>query len=88
MPVEAGTTRAAEHLALIDELDERLQRNALGGTESSRKRHVARGKLLPRERVNSLLDPGTAFLELSGLAADGVYDDDVPGPASSPGLVG
>lgn len=86
MPVEAGTTRAAEHLALIDELDERLQRNALGGTESSRKRHVARGKLLPRERVNSLLDPGTAFLELSGLAADGVYDDDVPGAGIITGL--
>lgn len=86
MPVEAGTTRVAEHLALIDKLSDRLQRNALGGTESSRKRHVARGKLLPRERVNSLLDPGTAFLELSGLAADGVYDDDVPGAGIITGL--
>jgi len=44
VPVEAGTTRVAEHLALIDELSDRLQRNALGGTESSRKRHVARGR--------------------------------------------
>ncbi len=52
---------------------------ALGGNEASRQRHTARGKLLPRARVERLLDPGTAFLELSLLAGHGVYEDDVPG---------
>ncbi|MFN3827710.1 MAG: carboxyl transferase domain-containing protein [Micavibrio sp.] len=49
-----------------------------GGGEKSRERHVSRGKLLPRDRINHLLDAGTAFLELSQLAAYHVYDDDVP----------
>src|SRR4029434_10361402 len=48
------------------------------GGERARQRHVDRGKLLPRERVDALLDPGTPFLELSPLAAHGMYDDQAP----------
>ncbi|MDC7683699.1 carboxyl transferase domain-containing protein [Asticcacaulis sp. BYS171W] len=51
---------------------------ALGGSETARQKHVSRGKLLPRERIDALLDPGSAFLELSALAAHEVYDDAVP----------
>ena len=51
----------------------------MGGGEKARARHTARGKLLPRERVDRLLDPGAPFLELSPLAAHGMYDGDAPG---------
>ena len=61
--------------ALIAELDVRRAKAAEGGPPRARERHLARGKLLPRERVMTLLDPGTPFLELSPLAADGMYDD-------------
>ncbi|PFG38250.1 3-methylcrotonyl-CoA carboxylase beta subunit [Georgenia soli] len=63
---------------LTDELRERLAAVRLGGSESARKRHVERGKLLVRDRVDRLLDPGSPFLELSPLAAYGMYDDEVP----------
>jgi len=62
----------------VDDLKEKLEKIKLGGGERSRERHLSRGKLLPRDRVNALLDPGSAFLELSQLAAYDVYDDDVP----------
>ena len=65
--------------SLVAELKERLAKARLGGPERSRQRHLAAGKLLPRERVERLLDPGTAFLELSPLAAYGMYDDEAPG---------
>ena len=64
--------------SLIDDLAERRSRVALGGPESSRQRHVERGKLLPRERVDALLDDGTAFLEIAPLAAEGMYGGDAP----------
>jgi 3-methylcrotonyl-CoA carboxylase beta subunit len=64
---------------LTSELRERVRRAALGGPARVRERHVARGKLLPRERVETLLDPGSPFLELSPLAATGLYDDEAPG---------
>ncbi|MDQ2952735.1 MAG: hypothetical protein M3R54_10790, partial [Chloroflexota bacterium] len=64
--------------ALVADLRERLAKARLGGPERSRQRHVAAGKLLPRDRVERLLDPGTAFLELSPLAATGLYDDEAP----------
>jgi 3-methylcrotonyl-CoA carboxylase beta subunit len=63
---------------LVDELRAKSAKAALGGPESSRTRHAARGKLLPRERVEQLVDPGSPFLELSPLAADGMYDDEAP----------
>jgi 3-methylcrotonyl-CoA carboxylase beta subunit len=68
-----------EHRRLAAELDERLGRAATGGGEKSRERHVARGKLLPRERVDRLLDLGSPFLELSPLAAEDLYDGAAPG---------
>jgi 3-methylcrotonyl-CoA carboxylase beta subunit len=64
--------------ALVDELRERLAWAHAGGPEESRSRHTARGKLVPRERVETLLDPDTAFLELSSLAAYGLYGGDAP----------
>jgi len=62
---------------LTAELRERMAAAALGGDERSRKRHTERGKLLPRDRVEGLLDPGSPFLELSPLAANGMYDGDI-----------
>jgi 3-methylcrotonyl-CoA carboxylase beta subunit len=69
----------AEHTRLVGELRERLSRAALGGGEKARARHLERGKLLPRERVNQLLDPGSPFLELAPLAAEDLYDGAAPG---------
>ncbi|KTD73657.1 carboxyl transferase domain-containing protein [Legionella tucsonensis] len=64
--------------SLVDELHNRIQYIALGGDEKARARHLKHGKLLPRERLQQLLDPGCPFLELSQLAAYQVYDDIVP----------
>ena len=64
--------------ALVDDLREQMARAALGGGEVARERHLSRGKLLPRERVDMLLDPGTPFLECSPLAAHGMYGGDAP----------
>lgn len=69
----------AHHRALAAELRARVAAAALGGSAASRERHTARGKLLPRERVERLLDPGAAFLEIGQLAAGGLYGDEVPG---------
>jgi 3-methylcrotonyl-CoA carboxylase beta subunit len=74
------------HLALVDDLRDQLARAALGGPERAREKHVARGKLLPRDRVEALLDPGTPFLELSPLAAHGMYDDEAPGAGIITGI--
>jgi 3-methylcrotonyl-CoA carboxylase beta subunit len=63
---------------LSDELRERLATVRRGGSESARKKHTDRGKLLPRDRVDRLLDPGSPFLELSPLAAYGMYGTSVP----------
>lgn len=63
---------------IVDELKNTLSKIAQGGGEKACARHVARGKLLPRERVQALLDPGSPFLELSPLAAHNVYPDSVP----------
>ena len=65
--------------ALVEELRARTARIALGGGDAARAKHVARGKLLPRDRVEMLLDPGSPFLELSPLAAFGMYGDESPG---------
>ena len=64
--------------ALVAELRKRLAHARAGGPERARQRHTKAGKLLPRERVERLLDPGSAFLELSPLAAYGLYDDEAP----------
>jgi 3-methylcrotonyl-CoA carboxylase beta subunit len=75
-----------EHLALVERLRDKLVTAALGGPERARQRHVSRGKLLPRDRVDGLLDPGSPLLELSPLAADGMYDDDCPGAGIITGI--
>ncbi|MDD0810248.1 carboxyl transferase domain-containing protein [Curvibacter sp. RS43] len=64
--------------ALVDDLGVQVAKAAAGGGEAARAKHTARGKLLPRERVQMLLDPGTPFLELSPLAAHGMYNGDAP----------
>ena len=77
----------AEHMeSLIARLKERRQKASLGGSQKSRDRHVKRGKLLPRERVMSLIDPASPFLELSPLAAFGMYEDDIHGAGLITGL--
>src|SRR3546814_12277603 len=69
---------ATHHRALADELRTRSAPAALGGSEASRERHVKRGKLLPRDRVMRLLDPGAPFLELGALAACDLYNGEAP----------
>ncbi|HPQ96977.1 MAG TPA: carboxyl transferase domain-containing protein, partial [Thiolinea sp.] len=69
---------AARMQALVDDLRTRTARIALGGNEQARRKHLERGKLLLRERIRTLLDRGTPFLELSQLAAYGMYGDEVP----------
>jgi len=64
---------------LVADLREKLERAALGGEEAARAKHLARGKLLPRERLRLLLDPGSPFLEFSQLAAFDMYGDEAPG---------
>ncbi|MCK5576371.1 MAG: methylcrotonoyl-CoA carboxylase, partial [Sphingomonadales bacterium] len=69
----------AQHMqGLVDELKARIAKIAEGGHEKARAKHLARGKLLPRDRVKALLDPGTPFLEFSQLAAADMYDADIP----------
>ncbi len=69
---------AAHMRGLLDQLAERSEAAARGGPEPARQRHLSRGKLLPRERVERLLDPGSPFLELSPLAGFNLYRDEVP----------
>lgn len=64
---------------LVEVLKEKTKIASLGGTQEARQKHIKRGKLLPRERVEQLIDTGSAFLELSALAANGMYDGDVHG---------
>jgi len=70
----------------IDDLREKINIIRQGGGEKAQQRHTSRGKLLPRERLNALLDPGSPFLELSQLAAYEVYDDVVPGAGIITGI--
>ncbi len=77
---------AAAMQALVDDLVQKLSATAQGGGAASRERHVSRGKLLPRDRVEMLLDPGSPFLELSPLAAHGIYDNEAPGAGMITGI--
>ncbi|EPR76909.1 Methylcrotonyl-CoA carboxylase carboxyl transferase subunit [Leifsonia rubra CMS 76R] len=72
--------------ALVEQLRERIATTALGGSEKSRDRHVSRGKLLPRDRVDELLDEGSPFIEIAPLAANGIYNDDAPGAGVIAGI--
>ncbi len=69
---------AAAMQSLVDDLKSKLAIIAQGGSESARAKHLARGKLLPRQRVEQLLDAGSPFLEISPMAAYGMYDADIP----------
>jgi 3-methylcrotonyl-CoA carboxylase beta subunit len=71
---------------LVDELARKRAEAALGGPQRSRERHTARGKLLPRDRVMRLIDPGTPFLELSPLAANNMYEDAIHGAGMITGI--
>ncbi|MDV8056568.1 carboxyl transferase domain-containing protein [Rhodococcus sp. IEGM 1343] len=85
MAIDTAANRA-DHELLTSELAEKLATAARGGSEKSRERHIARGKLLPRDRVDELLDPGSSFLEISPLAANGLYDDECPGAGVIAGI--
>jgi 3-methylcrotonyl-CoA carboxylase beta subunit len=76
----------AAHAALGEDLDAQFARVLAGGGARARERHVARGKLLPRDRVGRLLDRGSPFLELSTLAAHGMYGDEAPGAGIITGI--
>src|SRR5262249_26107946 len=80
-PVNADTMREQ-----VAELHERLAAVRRGGSESARAKHLQRGKLLVRDRVDRVLDPGSPFLELSALAATGMYDDRGPSAGIVPRL--
>ena len=69
---------AAYHRSLVDDLDTRLAHAAEGGGEKARDKHTERGKLLVRDRITALLDPGSPFLEIAPLAAEGMYDGAAP----------
>lgn len=75
---EAFKANVAGHLAALGEISEVAAAAAVGGGEKSRERHVSRGKMLPRERVANLLDPGSPFLEVGAVAAHGMYDGAAP----------
>ncbi|WP_338779242.1 carboxyl transferase domain-containing protein [Streptomyces sp. DG1A-41] len=75
---EAFRANEEAHRTLVEELRTKLATAAQGGGEKARARHTARGKLLPRDRVDTLLDPGSPFLELAPLAADGMYEGQAP----------
>jgi 3-methylcrotonyl-CoA carboxylase beta subunit len=84
-PADAAfQANAAHNRTLVERLRTDIAKAALGGSEKARERHIARGKLLPRERVRRLLDLGSPFLEIGQLAAHGLYDDEAP----SAGVIG
>ncbi|MAY87018.1 MAG: methylcrotonoyl-CoA carboxylase [Pseudooceanicola sp.] len=74
------------HLAALSEIREAAQAAAAGGGERARDRHLSRGKMLPRERVANLLDPGSPFLEIGATAAHGMYDGAAPGAGVIAGI--
>ncbi|GLV23249.1 propionyl-CoA carboxylase subunit beta [Sphingobium sp. TomMM35A] len=83
---EGFRANAAHNRELAEQLRERVAAAGLGGSENARAKHVARGKLLPRDRVERLLDPGSPFLEIGQLAANGLYHDEVPGAGIITGI--
>jgi len=83
---DAFAANAAHNRTLANELRDRVGTAALGGSAQHRDRHVARGKLLPRDRVHRLLDPGSPFLEVGQLVANGMYDDGAPGAGIVAGI--
>ncbi|HET9355586.1 MAG TPA: carboxyl transferase domain-containing protein [Sphingomicrobium sp.] len=83
---DEAKARASHNRALAEKLRADVATAALGGTEKSRQRHASRGKLLPRDRVERLLDPGSPFLEIGQLAACDMYHGEVPGAGLIAGI--
>ncbi|WP_242153600.1 carboxyl transferase domain-containing protein [Sphingomonas sp. BAUL-RG-20F-R05-02] len=83
---ETFGANAGHNRGLADHLCARVATAASGGSDAARAKHVARGKLLPRDRVERLLDAGSPFLEIGQLAADGLYGDEVPGAGIIAGI--
>ncbi|NJN16624.1 MAG: methylcrotonoyl-CoA carboxylase [Oscillochloris sp.] len=83
---EEFQTNAAYHRGLAAELRELIAHTSRGGSDDARRKHTERGKLLVRDRIDTLLDDGTAFLEFSTLAAHEVYDDEVPAAGMLTGI--
>ena len=81
------TRNAAAMKILVADLRGKLEAAMQGGSEEARARHVARGKLLARERIGLLIDPGSPFLEFSPLAAHGMYRGEVPGAGLVTGII-
>ena len=79
-------TNASAMRALVDDLTAQVTKVQAGGGEAARAKHLARGKLLPRDRVQMLLDPGTPFLEVAPLAALNMYGGDAPGAGLIAGI--
>ena len=79
-------TNEAHNRALVEELRAKVAAAAIGGPAKARDKHVGRGKLLPRERVERLLDPGSPFLEIGQLAANDMYHGEVPGAGLITGI--
>ncbi|KWB15852.1 methylcrotonoyl-CoA carboxylase [Burkholderia cepacia] len=77
---------AAALEAVVADLRAKIEQLAQGGGQAARDKHLARGKLLPRDRIAQLLDPGAPFLEFSQLAANGMYNDDAPGAGVITGI--
>ena len=78
--------RIVHNLGLVEHLRQATAQAALGGSPAARERHASRGKLLPRDRVSRLLDPGSPFLEVGQLVAGGLYGDEVPGAGLITGI--
>ena len=83
---EAFETNRAANMALRDQLRADIAKASAGGSERAREKHLSRGKLLPRDRVRRLLDPGSPFLEIGQLAANGLYETDIPGAGIIAGI--
>jgi len=81
---EEFRANAARMRGLVDDLKQKAAAISAGGDEAARNKHTARGKLLARERVRTLLDPGSPFLEIGQLAAYGMYGGTCRRPPSSP----
>ncbi|EDT42331.1 carboxyl transferase domain-containing protein [Burkholderia ambifaria] len=83
---EEFRTNAAALEAVVADLRAKIEQLAQGGGQAARDKHLSRGKLLPRDRIAQLLDPGAPFLEFSQLAANGMYNDDAPGAGVITGI--
>lgn len=83
---QAFAENARSMQAQIDDLKQKLAQTAQGGSQAARAKHVARGKLLPRDRVDHLIDPGSPFLEFSPLAAHEMYNGEAPGAGIITGI--